>query len=254
MSRITVIALNTFKENLRDKILYNLVIFGLLMIGSSVLLERLSLGDRSRLILDLGLASINLFGVLIAIFIGIGLVSKEIEKKTLYTIISKPVPRYEFLLGKYLGLLITLVVNIAIMVTGLLLVLGAMAVQVELLLFKAVLLIFMELMVITAVALLFSTFTTSTLSAIFTLAIFVIGHLTGDLKALGAKLETVGQAMLTGLYYVMPNLENFNIKGRVIHQMDVGAEQLALTLTYGLLYTALLLLLACVIFQRRDFR
>ena len=254
MTRVLVIGLNSFRENLREKLLYNLVIFALLLIGSSILLQRLSLGDRSRLIVDLGLASINLFGVLVAIFLGIGLVSKEIEKKTIYTIISKPVPRYEFLLGKYLGLSITLLANTLIMLAGFLLVLVYMEVSVGLLLFKAVLLIFMELMVLTAVALLFSTFSTATLSAILTLAIYVIGHLTGDLKALGAKFDAVGRGILTGLYYVMPNLENFNIKGRVIHQLDVGGTEMALILSYGLLYTTLLLLIAAVIFQRRDFR
>lgn len=254
MNRVLVIGLNSFRENLRERLLYNLVFFALLLIGSSILLSRLHLGDNSRLILDLGLACINLFGVFIAVFIGIGLVSKEIEKKTIYTIISKPVPRYEFLLGKYLGLTITLLVNTAIMLVGLLAVLAVMDVAVTLLLFKAVLLIFMELMVIMAVAMLFSTFTTTTLSAIFTLAIYVIGHLIGDVKALGAKLDAVSRAILTGLYYVLPNLENFNIKGRVIHQLDVGGTEIALALAYGVLYTGMLLLLAGLIFQRRDFR
>ena len=254
MTRIVVIGFNSFRENLREKLLYNLVFFALLLIGSSMLLSRLHLGDDSRLILDLGLACINLFGVFIAVFIGIGLVSKEIEKKTIYTIISKPVPRYEFLLGKYMGLAITLLVNTAIMLAGLLVALSLMNVAVSLLLFKAVLLIVMELMVITGVALLFSTFTTSTLSAIFTVAIYVIGHLTGDLKALGAKLDAGSRAMLTGLYYLMPNLENFNIKGRVIHSQDVATPEFMMIVAYGLLYTAFLLLLAAVIFQRRDFR
>ena len=254
MNRILVIGINSFRENLREKLLYNLVLFALLIIGSSILLSRLHLGDDSRLILDLGLASMNIFGVLIAIFIGIGLVNKEIEKKTIYTIVSKPVARWEFLVGKYLGLTITLLVNLLIMLVGFLVVLVIMGVGIDLLLFKAVLLIFMELMVITAVALLFSTFTTTTLSAIFTLAVYVIGHLTGDLKALGAKVDGANHTILTGLYYVMPNLENFNLKARVIHHLDIAASELALVLMYGLLYTAVLLLVAAGIFHRRDFR
>jgi len=254
MRRILSISLNTFRETLREKLLYNLLIFALLMIGSSILLSRLTLGDANRLILDLGLASINLFGVIIAIFVGIGLVSKEIDKKTIYTIVSKPVPRYEFLLGKYLGLCITLLVNTEIMVTGLLVVLRVMDVPIELVLFKSLLLIFMELLVITAVALLFSTFTSSTLSAIFSLAIYVIGHLSADLKTLGEKLDAVSRGVLNGLYYVMPNLERFNLKGHVIHRLDVDTADMALIICYGLAYTALLLLTAAVIFQRRDFQ
>jgi ABC-type transport system involved in multi-copper enzyme maturation permease subunit len=254
IARIISISLNTFRENLREKLLYNLLIFALLMIGSSILLSRLTLGDYHRLILDLGLASINIFGVLIAIFVGISLVSKEIDKKTIYTIISKPVSRYAFLLGKYLGLVITLLANTIVMIIGLLIVLQVMDVPITALLFKSLATIFIELMVITAVALLFSTFTSSTLSAIFTLAIYVIGHLSADLKTFGDKLETMGRGVVNALYYVMPNLERFNLKGHVTNHVDVPTTDLLLTLAYGLSYTAMLLLLSAMIFQRRDFQ
>ena len=254
IARILSISLNTFRENLREKLLYNLLIFALLMIGSSILLSRLTLGDYHRLILDLGLASINIFGVLIAIFVGISLVSKEIDKKTIYTIISKPVPRYAFLLGKYLGLVITLLANTIVMIIGLLIVLQVMDVPITALLFKSLAMIFIELMVITAVALLFSTFTSSTLSAIFTLAIYVIGHLSADLKTFGDKLETMGRGVVNALYYVMPNLERFNLKGHVTNHVDLPTTDLLLTLAYGLSYTAMLLLLSAMIFQRRDFQ
>ena len=252
--RIFSIAMNTFRENLRDKLLYNLLFFALLMIGSSVLLSTLTLGDWNRLILDLGISSINFFGVLIAIFVGIGLVSKEIDKKTIFTIVSKPVPRYEFLLGKYVGLVVTLSVNTVIMVLGLLLVLFYRDVPIDVILFKALVLIFLEFMVIIAVAMLFSTFTSATLSAIFTLAIYGIGHLSGDLKAFGEKMDAIGQAVLNVIYYTLPNLERFNLKGHVIHHLDFGMTDMALTLAYGLTYAAFLLLLASVIFQRRDFQ
>lgn len=252
--KVLSIALNTFRENLRDKLLYNLLIFALLMIGSSLLLMRLTLGEFHRLILDIGLGSINFFGVLISVFVGIGLVSKEIEKKTIYTIVSKPVARYQFLLGKYLGLCVTLLVNTAIMAIGLLVVLYMQDVPIHAVLFKALGMIVLEFMVVTAVALLFSTFSSATLSAIFTLAIFVIGHLTADLKVFSQKLEGFGQTLLEGMYYLLPNLERFNLKGHVTHQLDVPAGDLALIAAYGLAYTTFLLILASVIFQRRDFR
>ncbi len=252
--RILSIALNTFRENLREKLLYNLLFFALLMIGSSILLSRITLGDYHRLILDLGLASINLFGVLIAIFVGIGLVSKEVDRKTIYTIVSKPIPRYEFLLGKYCGLVITLFANTVVMVVGLLIVLQVMDVPITSLVFKSLALIFLELMVITAVAVLFSTFTSATLSAIFTLAVYVIGHLSGDLKEFARKLDDVSQMAVNAIYYTLPNLERFNLKGHVIHHLDFGMADMALTLAYGLTYAAFLLLLASVIFQRRDFQ
>lgn len=252
--KIVSIAINTFRENLRDKLLYNLLIFALLMIGSSLLLMRLTLGEFHRLLLDVGLGSINIFGVLIAIFVGIGLVSKEIEKKTIYTIVSKPVARYQFLVGKYLGLILTLFVNTLIMAAGLLLVLLAQDVPIESMLFKALGLIFLEFMVITAVALLCSTFTSATLSAIFTLATYVIGHLTADLKAFGEKMDEGMRVVANGLYYVLPNLERFNLKGNVIHHIEVSGTDLSLIVAYGLTYVLFLLLAASIIFQRRDFR
>lgn len=255
MNRITVIALNTFREALRDKILYNLVFFGLLLIGSSILLGALTMGERAKIIQDIGLASINLFGVLIAIFVGIGLVSKEIEKRTIYSIIAKPIPRYQFLLGKYAGLSLTLFVNVSIMVAGFFLTLLVGQAGLEPALLKAIGLIFMELLVITAVAVMFSTFTTPTLSAIFTVAIYVIGHLTSDLRVLGGKLHNdLAKAVLDGFYYTLPNLETFNVKGPAVHGMPIEPIYLITAVAYGATYGAVILILACVIFQCRDFK
>ncbi len=252
--KVLSIAFNTFRENLRDKLLYNLLIFALLMIGSSLVLMRLTLGEFHRLILDIGLGSINFFGVLIAIFVGIGLVSKEIEKKTIYTIISKPVARFQFLLGKYVGLSLTLLINTAVMACGLLAVLSMQDVPIHAVLFKALIMIVVEFMVITAVALLFSTFSSATFSAIFTLALYVIGHLTPDLKAFGEKMGGVGKTILEGMYYILPNLDRFNLKGHVTHQLDVSTGDLLAIGAYGMAYTTFLLTLASIVFQRRDFR
>jgi ABC-type transport system involved in multi-copper enzyme maturation permease subunit len=254
MNRITVIALNTFRETLRDKILYNLVFFGLLLIGSSILLSTLTMGEQAKIIQDLGLASIDLFGAFIAIFVGIGLVSKEIEKRTIYSIIAKPIPRYLFLLGKYSGLALTLLVNIAIMATGFFLTLVVSGVGLDPALLKAISLIFMKLLVIT-VAIMFSTFTTPTLSATFTLAIYVIGHLTDDLRVLGGKLQNdLTKSILEGLYYALPNLDYFNVKGQAVHGIPIEPSYLVSAVAYGVVYSAMILVLACLIFQRRDFK
>ena len=255
MKRIMVIALNTFKENLRDKILYNLVFFGLMLIGSSILLGSLTIGEQDKITKDLGLASINAFGVLIAIFVGIGLVSREIEKRTIYSIIAKPVPRYQFLLGRYSGLALTLFVNTAIMTVGFVLVLLLASVSLDVGLMKAIGLIFLELILITAVAIMFSTFTTPTLSATFSLAIYVIGHLTGDLKALGDRLDNdLVSGVLNFLYYILPNLEYFNIKSEAVHGIPISSSYLLMTVSYGATYAAFVMVAACMIFQRRDFK
>ncbi|HUJ79550.1 MAG TPA: ABC transporter permease [Nitrospiria bacterium] len=255
MSKIVVIALNTYKESIRDKLLYNLLIFALLLIGGSVILSTLTVGERSKIIIDLSLASLNLFGVLIAVFVGIGLVSKEIEKKTIYTIIAKPVHRWQFLAGKYLGLLITLAVNVGLMTVCVYAVqlAGEWTLRLELL--QAVWLIYVELMVVTAIALLCSTFTTSTLAAIFTLALYVIGHFSSSLKEFANKIGSdTTTAIADVLYYSLPNLEHFNIKGEVVHHIAVSADRVLWSTFYGLAYISALLLLAAIIFQRRDFK
>jgi len=255
MNRVAVIAVNTFRETLRDKILYNLVFFGLLLIGSSILLSTLTMGEQAKIIKDLGLASINLFGVMIAIFVGIGLVSKEIEKRTIYSIIAKPIPRYQFILGKYWGLVLTLFVNTSIMVAGFFVTLLVGRVTPDVALLKALGLIFVELLVITAVAVMFSTFTTPTLSATFSLAVYVIGNLTDDLRVLGSKLKgSVTKELLDSLYYLLPNLDYFNVKGQAVHGLPIEPSYLLSAVAYGVIYTTILLTLGCLIFQRRDFK
>jgi ABC-type transport system involved in multi-copper enzyme maturation permease subunit len=255
MMKIKAIAINTFREAIRDNILYSLLFFALLMMGASVLLGTLTIGEQLKIVKDMGLAAISIFGTLIAIFVGIGLVYKEIDRRTIYTIIAKPVPRHRFLLGKYLGLILTLVIEVTVMSIVFLLLIFMLEHSLELYLLKAVLLIFFELMIVTAVAILFSTFSTPTLSGMFTLAIYIIGHLTMDLKTLGAKSQSLLLKMVTAFfYYLFPNLENFNIKGKVAHQIPISWEYIFFSMGYGILYVVIILLVSMVIFQRRDFK
>ena len=255
MLKIKAIMINTFREAVRDRILYNLLIFALLIIGGSILLGTMTIGEQQKIIKDMGLASISIFGTLIAVFVGIGLVYKEIERKTIYNIISKPVHRYQFFIGKYLGLILTLLVNVLIMTGGFLAIVYFMDGSIQFGLIEAIFLIFMELAMVTAVALFFSTFTTPTLSATFTLAIYVIGHLSRDLKVFGAKSELPWVRYLTRfLYYLLPNLQNFNIKGQVVHNIPLPPNFVLLSFLYSLLYTAILLMLAICIFGQRDFK
>ncbi len=253
--KIYAIAKNTFKEVIRDRIFYSLVFFALLILGASVLLSALTIGERTKIIEDISLAGINLFGVVISIFVGIGLVSKELEKKTIYTIVSKPISRWEFLLGKYMGLAMTLLVYVALM-SGCFL--GALYLDTRAwggLLMPAVLMIYFELLIVTAAALLFSTFSTPTLSATYTLAVYVIGHLTGDLKGLAGRIGNPALAKtLEALYYILPNLEDFNLKGQVVHGQSVPAGIMLMSMSYGLLYVIVILALAMIVFQRRNFK
>jgi len=252
--RVAVIALNTFRESLRDRILYNLLFFALFLMGFSVLLGDFTIAEQKKIVTDLGLAAINLVGVVIAIFVGIGLVSKEIERRTVYTIMARPISRAQFILGKYLGLALTLLVNVGIMLAVFLATLLMDRVPLHWGLFQAVQLIYVELLLVTSLALFFSTFSSSTVSAMMTLGFYVIGHLTGDLKGIAAKSssETV-KAVMQGLFYLCPNLEALNIKGQAAMGTAVPLSYQALASGYGLLYAAALITAACAVFSRRDF-
>jgi Cu-processing system permease protein len=254
MQLLMVVAGNTFRETIRDKILYNLVLFAVLLIGTSVLLGTLTIGEQARIVNDLGLAAINLVAVIIAIFVGIGLVTKEIERRTVYTSLARPITRVQFVLGKYMGLGLIVIVNIAIMFV---MFLGTILLTGNVIhgsLFQAVELILVETLLVMAMALFFSTFSSSTLSATMTLGLFVIGHLTSDLKGIAEKSQSqFTEAALTALYYICPNLEMLNIKGQAASGLLVAAGYQATATVYGLLYAGLLLTGACFIFQRRDF-
>lgn len=254
MQSLLVVARNTFRETVRDKILYNLVFFALLLIGASVLLGTLTIGEQARIVNDVGLAAINLVGVIIAIFVGIGLVTKEIERRTVYTILARPITRTKFVLGKYFGLVFISVVNIAIMFAMFLATVWLSGNAIHESLFQAVELILVETLLVTALAMFFSTFSSPTLSATMTIGFYVIGHLTGDLKNIAEKTQSpVTESIMTALYYVCPNLEVLNIKGQAASGVLMSSGYQVAATAYGLLYAGVLLLGACHIFERRDF-
>lgn len=252
--KILAIGLNVFREAIRDKILYNLLFFSLIMISSAGLLSTLTVGERMKIIIDIGLAGMNIFGVLIAIFLGISLVSKEIDKRTIYTILSKPIHRSQFLLGKYTGLSITLLVNMIVMSMVFFATLWLMGERFSSDVFIPMGMIYLELLVIVAVSLFFSTFTTATLSAIFTIAIYVIGHLAGDLMGLAKKASVSSQWLLRMVYYIVPNLENFNYKGYASHFISIPESMILFSTLYGFMYIILLLGASVTIFQYREFK
>jgi hypothetical protein len=253
--KIIALAINTFREAIRDKVLYSLIFFAVLMIGLSVILDNLTIGEPTKIIKDFGLASIEIFGVLIAIFVGIGLVYKEMERKTIYNILSKPIHRYQFIIGKYLGIVLTLLVEVLTMSISFFTILYFYEGKITVALLPAIGMIFLALMIITAFALLFSSFSTPILSGLFTLSFFIIGHLTPELLELGKKADSQTLRYVTeALYYIFPNLEYFNIKGQVVHHLPLEKGYLFFASLYGLFYTLIILLLSMVIFQNRDIK
>ena len=262
------VAVNVFKESVRDKILYNLVFFAVLLISASYLIGELTAGQDVKIIKDLGLASISVFGLLIAIFIGIGLVWKEVEKRSIYTLLSKPMRRQEFLLGKYFGLVLTLIINVSVMTAAFYALLAYIQVTsppnvraawaapaTDPAMLKAIVLIMLELMLVTAIALLFSTFSSPFLSAMLTMAVWVIGHFNADLRDYGATISSpIAASLARAIYYVVPNFAAFDIKLQSVHAQPVALRYIGLTSAYGLAYVALVLLAAVIIFSKRDFK
>ena len=268
MTTIGLIAYHVFKESVRDKVLYNLVLFAVLLIATSYLLGQLTAGQEIKIIKDLGLAASSVFGLFIAVFIGIGLVSKEVERKSIYSLLSKPISRPAFLIGKYAGLVLTLAVNLSIMAMALYGVLGYMwwtsspavrdvleAPVLDPRLMAALLMVFVQLALITAIALFFSSFSSPMLSAAFTFGLYVAGHFNTDLRHFETVVDSPAAARLARtLYYVLPNFAAFDIKAQVVHGQAVPTGYLLLTTGYALMYIAALLVAAMWIFSRRDFK
>jgi ABC-type transport system involved in multi-copper enzyme maturation permease subunit len=265
---VRTVAVNVFRESVRDRVPYNLVVFAVLLIASSYLIGQLTAGQDVKIIKDLGLAATAVFGLFIAIFIGIGLVSKEVERRSIYALLSKPISRPQFIVGKYAGLVLTLAVNVAVMTIALYLVLAYMvwtapptiragwdAPGLDHALLKGIFLIFVELMLVTAIAVFFSTFSTPILSAALTFGLFIAGHFNTDLKNFDRVVNSRPAALLArGAYHVLPDLSAFDVKMQVVHGLPVTAGYLAATAAYGLFYVAGLLLIATLIFSRRDFK
>lgn len=261
MNKILAIAFNTYKEANRNKVFYIILFFAIGMLGLSALLANLALGEDDRIIKDIGLAAINIFGLLLSAFVGVNLVYEELDKRTLYTIIASGVTRTQFIIGKYLGLLLTVVVNVVLM--GILLCALIVALPNSHLTPSVIFAIFLfifEMMVITAFAVLFSSFSTPILSAFMTAICYVIGHMSEDLWSWSQRLQEQGSFMaakfLQVLYYILPNLAIFNIRNQVVYQEDIGSLPVAVFIypLAGILYTAILLMISITSFSNRDFK
>ncbi len=256
-SSVFSIAANTFRETIRNKILYAILAFALFVIGMTFFLADLSVGDLARIIADVGLASIHIFGVIMAVFVGITLVSQEVERKTVYLILSKPVPRWEFIVGKALGLSLTLALTTLVMALVLFVVHAGYKYggKAEPGIFIAAAGIYLELVLLVCLASLFSTFTTPVLSAIFTISMFVIGHVTRDLLVFGGRSSSaVANGAAQVLFYALPNLENFNWKNEVVYGGARSPDVIPLAAGYLLCYAGAVLILACFLFSRKDFK
>jgi len=256
-SRIAFVAFNTFREAVRDRVLYNLIAFALLISAAAVLVGEVSIDVEKLVVINLGLTAVSLFGTVIAIFIGIGLVSKEIEKKTLYTVLSRPVRRWEFVVGKFFGLTGTLVVNTFFMAIGVFLALLYVVHHFEkadLSVLASLYFIVLEFLIVCALALFFSSFSTPIMSSVFTFALFVIGNLAEDLRGFASITPGLTGAIATAVAYLVPNFSAFNIVSQAAHGDPVAVRLIVYNTIYALLYSAMAISAAVLIFQRRNLK
>jgi ABC-type transport system involved in multi-copper enzyme maturation permease subunit len=258
MRRASVVALNTFREAVRDRVLYNLVFFALLMMAAAIAVGQISVGIEQTVIVSLGLSAISVIGLLISIFIGVALVSKEMDKRTLYALLAKPVRRWEFLLGKFAGLVLTLAVNTAAMALGLLLVMIYMKHSLErsdAVVLVAVYFILLKLALIVALALLFSCFTTPLLAILFTVGLYIVGLYVQELRNLPVEVMSPAMSAFTKwLSYLLPNFENFNMMAMAAHGRAVPGALILQNTLYTVVYCTIVLTAAAVVFSRRDLK
>jgi ABC-type transport system involved in multi-copper enzyme maturation permease subunit len=255
--RIVHIASNTFREAVRDRVLYNLIAFALLMSGAAILVGQISIDIERLVVINLGLTAVSLFGLVIAIFIGIGLVSKEIDKRTLYTVLSRPVRRWEFILGKFLGLAGTLVVNTVCMAVGVfaaLLYVSHHFQKADGWLLVALYFIILQFLIITALALLFSSFSSPLLSAVLAFALFVIGCFAEDLRGFADMTQGITRWLTTAAAYLVPNFSALNVISSVAHQQPVSGQLIVYNTAYALIYAAMALSGAVLVFERRNLK
>jgi ABC-type transport system involved in multi-copper enzyme maturation permease subunit len=258
MNSILIVARNTFREAVRDRVLYNLVFFAFLMIVSAVIVGQISMDIETVVMISLGLSAISLIGLLIAVFTGVGLVSKEIDKRTLHAVLAKPLRRWEFLLGKFAGLVATLAVNTAAMAAGLFAALWLVKhsiARADAVVLVAVYFILLKLTLVVALAMLFSCFTSPLLAILFTGGLYLAGLFVSELRSLQVtNLTPQAQKFFTVISYVLPNFGNYDVMSAAAHGRRVAGMLVLHNTLYTILYCAIVLSAAAVIFSRKDLK
>jgi ABC-type transport system involved in multi-copper enzyme maturation permease subunit len=257
MTRVFPIAYNTYREAVRDRVLYNLIVFALLIVGSALFIGQISIEVERVVLINMGLTSISIFGIVISIFIGISLVWKEIERRTIYTVLAHPVRRWEFLFGKFIGLFGTLTFNAALMSLGFfaaLLYLSHGLGRPDTYILVAIYFIVLQLMMMTALAMLFSTYSSPLMSSIFAFATFAIGTFSEDLRNFAAAAHGPAKAIMTAVAYVVPNFSSLNVISQVAHGIPVQPGLVLHNTIYAISYTAVVIFCAAAIFENRNFK
>lgn len=261
ISRIWAIALNTFREAARIRVLYGIIV---LVAGANLfalVLGQMASREEARVARDVGLAGISLFGSLTAIFLGVFLLYTEVQRRTIHAIVSKPIERWEFVLGKYVGMALVLTVLVVVFAVAMVAMLASQGVGVTDAVAKAVVLAWFEVLVVAAIAIFFSSFSTPFMSGIFALAMWVIGRVTPDLENAARDAATWIRTLARIALQIVPDLHLFSVSGRTlddgaavsVHADFVSWAYVGMASLHGLGWIVGLLALAALLFHRRDF-
>jgi ABC-type transport system involved in multi-copper enzyme maturation permease subunit len=262
MNKIKTIALNTFKESIRNRIIANIFVFAFFLFILGVLIGNWSLGEQVKVITDFGLTALHLVALLIVIFVGVSLVSREIDSRTIYNTLGKSIHRWQFLLGKFFGLSLTLLLNIALLGVILVLILLFYTGELHPGIFLPVLLIYGEMLVVISISIFFSTFNNATVSAIYTIFIFIAGYLfqsvhdyLHSLVLTSSDLELLLTKYLSsGLYWILPHLSLYNITAEFVHGVEISSSYYLYILLYTLFYITFLMAISVIVFNKKDLK
>lgn len=254
LNRFLAVAANTFRETVRERALYNLVLFAILMTLSGLLMKELSIRQDEKIVKDIGLAAMELFGIVIAVLMGAGLVSKEVERRSLHPLLAKPLSRGEFFLGKFTGLAFTILVNLAAMTFGLFVTLWITGHGFDVELLKAIVPLYVSLLLIVALTLFFSTITSTILAVVFTMCLLIAGRYSDIIRNMQEVLPGAPGWITRALYFALPNFANFDFKSRVAHGDLVPWTDVGVVVLYGLAYLLLALAAGLALFRRKEFQ
>lgn len=255
--RVSVLASNVFREVVRDRILYILGLYAVILTAALLLLPEFAASTEGKMFLDFGLATMSVLSLFVAVFLGTALINKEIEKRTLLVLIAKPLSRGELIVGKYSGLLAVLAVLIAAMTVIYLLFLQFSNIPYSALsILLAALFLFLQLSLMTAVGLTLGLLTSSLLATALTFAVYLMGNGTQDILQLSRMSSNPAvERMAQALYLILPDLSRLDLKNEAVYGLEAlpNAISLLLNAGYGLIYTILLLTIAIFIFSQREF-
>jgi ABC-type transport system involved in multi-copper enzyme maturation permease subunit len=251
---VLTIAAQTFTEARRNRVFYSLFLFALVVVLSSIIFTEVTSVTMDRMLKDTGLGAINVFALALTIFAGVGIINREIDRRSIYTVLAKPVSRLSYILGKWLGLVSIILATSTLMFLGLLLVMKVYKTDIHAGIFLGFLGVLLEVMVLGAVAILCSTFTTSFISAFICAAVYLSGHLATEFLRVVRKQQGIRRTLGEAVYYLVPNLERFNFKYEATYDLTVPSTTLLAVLVFALAYAAAALVGAVIVFQRRDFR